>query len=63
MDGYARKHPWFLNFHLKLIGSRNHSLNLIGSGQGQRPPVFFYNIYKFLKHNMYIGFYIIKTKK
>ena len=53
----------FKNLILKLMGGRKHSLNLIGPGQSQRPPVFFYNIYKFLKHNMYIDFYIIKIKK
>ena len=44
------------------MGDQKHSLNLIGPRQGQKPPVSFYNIYKFLKHNMYINFYIMKTK-
>ena len=53
MNKYSRKRLWFLNFHLKLRGGQNHSLNLIGSGQGQRPPVFFYTTYRFLKQYPY----------
>ena len=41
---------------LKPMGSRKRSLNLVGPGQGQRPPVFlFYTIYLVfkIKHNTY----------
>ena len=40
------------------MDSRKHSLNLIGPGQGQRPPVFFYNMYRFEKHNTYKFLYL-----
>ena len=37
-----------VNFYIqKLMGGRKHSLNLIRSGQGQKPPVFFYTTYSF----------------
>ena len=41
---------------LKSMGGRKRSLNLVGPGQGQRPPVFlFYTIYLVfkIKHNTY----------
>ena len=42
------------NFYIqKLMGSQKHSLNLIGLGRGQRPPVFFYTTYRF-KNNIYL---------
>ena len=43
------------------MGGRKHSLNLIGSGQGQRPPVFYYTTYRF--ENINISFDIMETKK
>ena len=53
-----------INIILKrFMGGRNHSLNLIGSGQGQRPPIFFYTTYRFLKTIcIYIGFIYWKPK-
>ena len=53
MNEYLKIRLWFLNFHLKLMGGQNHSLNLIGPGQGQRPPVFFYTTYR-VENNIYI---------
>ena len=53
MNEYSRKGLWFLNFYLKFMGGQNHSLNLIGPRQGQRPPVFFYTTYRFLKQYTY----------
>ena len=42
---------WLLNiYYEKTMGGRKHSLNLVGPGQGQRPPVFFYTVYKFENH-------------
>ena len=61
MNEYSKKYLWFLNFHLKLIGGQNHSLNLIRPGQGQRSPVFFYTVYKFENH-IYIYFVNIVLK-
>ena len=43
------------------MGGRKHSLNLVGPGQGQRPPVFFYTTYRF--ENIIISFDIMKTLK
>ena len=40
------------------MGGRKHSLNLIGPGRGQSPPVFFYNTYRFKKHNTYKFLYL-----
>ena len=34
------------------MGGRKHSLNLIGPGRDQRPPVFFYTIYIAFKNNI-----------
>ena len=43
------------------MGDRKHSLNLIGPGRDQRPPVFFYTIYIDFKRNIIsVGFDIIK---
>ena len=40
--------PWFLYFIFKSNWAvENHSLNLVGPGRGQRPPVFFYTVNKF----------------
>ena len=37
-----------VNFYIKkLMDGQKHSLNLIGPGRGQRPPVFFYNTYRY----------------
>ena len=43
------------------MGSRKHSLDLVEPGRGQRPPVFFYTIYRF--ENIIISFDIMKTQK
>ena len=43
------------------MGGRKHSLNLIGSGRSQSPPVFFYNTYRF-ENIIYISFYILEIQ-
>ena len=43
------------------MGGRKHSLNLIGPGRGQNPPVFFYNTYRF-ENIIHINFHILKSK-
>ena len=43
------------------MDGRKYSLNLVGTGQGQRPPVFFYTTYRF--ENIIISFDIMKTQK
>ena len=43
------------------MGRRKYSLNLVGPGQGQRPPVLFYSTYRF--ENINISFDILKTQK
>ena len=43
------------------MDGRKRSLNLVGSGQDQRPPVLFCIKYKF--ENISISFNIIKTQK
>ena len=49
---------WFLYFIFENQWAvENHSLNLVGPGQGQRPPVFFYTMYKFESH-LYLYIYI-----
>ena len=52
-------------FILKSMGGQKRSLNLIGPGQGQRPPVFlYYTIYMHRFENIiHIYFYSKKTKK
>ena len=42
------------------MGGRKYSLNLVGPGQGQRPPVFFYTTYNFENKYINIGVNIIK---
>ena len=37
--------------------------NLVGPGQGQRPPVLFYSTYRFENININISFDILKLKK
>ena len=44
------------------MDGRKHSLNLIGSGQGQSPPVFFYTIGTF-ENIIHISFYIFENQK
>ena len=44
------------------MGGRKHSLNLIGPGQGQSPPVFFYTIGTF-ENIIHISFYIFENQK
>ena len=55
----------YLLYFLKPMGGRKRFLNLIGLGQGQRPPVFlYYTIYISRFENIiHISFYNIKTKK
>ena len=43
------------------MGGRKHSLNLIGPGQSQSPPVFFYNTYRF-ENKIHICFYILEIQ-
>ena len=45
------------------MGGRKHSLNLIGPGQGQRPPVFFNTIYIFENHMCIFYVYNMKIQK
>ena len=51
-----------LTFNLKLLDGRKLSLNLIGPGRGQRPPVFFYSMYKF-ENIIHISFYRFEIQK
>ena len=47
------------------MGGRKYSLNLVGPGQGQRPPVFlYYTIYMHRFENIiHISVYSKKTQK
>ena len=45
------------------MGGQKRSLNLVGPGQGQRPPVLFYSTYRFENININISFDILKTQK
>ena len=52
-------------FILKSMGGQKRSLNLVGPGQGQRPPVFlYYTTYMYNFENIiYISFYSKKIPK
>ena len=45
------------------MGGRKRSLNLVGPGQGQRPPVFFYTTYIFENIYINISVDIMKTQE
>ena len=55
---------WYQNNLIKPMGGRKHSLNFVGLGQGQRPPVFFYTMYNFENHiHIYLVLYYENPKK
>ena len=45
------------------MGGRKHSLNFVGPGQSQRPPVFFYTTYNFENIYINISVNIMKTQE